>query len=99
MYNLGSGYSIGRGFLLADSLTVRRADGAEAVITFWRDSRPEGEAPGVSSGVEPDACSPVRMCLQDPDRILDQCLRALWNMQSGDNVSGTSGAFPGKEEA
>lgn len=99
MYNLGSGYSIGRGFLLADSLTVRRADGAEAVITFWRDSRPEGEDPGVSSGVEPDACSPVRMRLQDPYRILDQCLRALWNMQSGDNVSGTSGAFPGKEEA
>ena len=62
MFNLGSGYSIGRGFLRADKLTIRRGNASTAVIKFvYEASR------SVCAGME----------VSDPDGIIDKCMQAL----------------------
>ena len=64
MYNLGSGYSVGHGFIRADSLTVRRSDGKEAVFSFThKDDDPHPE-----------------IKLEDPDKVVENCLKALTKM-------------------
>ena len=62
MFNLGSGYSVGRGFLFADRLTVRRGDGAEAEIVFAMKTEGGGQ---------------VEMTVSDPDGIITRCMQAL----------------------
>ena len=62
MFNLGSGYSVGRGFLCADRLTVRRGDGAEAEIVFAPKTEGSGQ---------------VEMTVSDPDGIITRCMQAL----------------------
>ena len=99
MYNLGSGYSIGRGFLCAESLTVQRADGATATIMFKNDNTSDQGKPAEHSDKKTDARNSVSMSLEDPHNILDQCFRALWEMKSEDNTSRTSDILSGKEEA
>jgi CRISPR/Cas system CSM-associated protein Csm3 (group 7 of RAMP superfamily) len=69
MYNLGSGYSVGRGFIRADKMTIRRADGKEAIFTFRHHS---GEAhPEVQ--------------LEDPDMLVETCLKSLVMMDDTDS--------------
>ena len=98
MYNLGSGYSVGRGFLCAESLIVQRADGAIATIKFSYDSQSDHREPKTYSDTDSDAVKPVSMILEDPHRIMDHCLRALRKMQSEINTSGDTGFCVEKEE-
>lgn len=62
MFNLGSGYSVGRGFLRADKLTIRRGNASTAVVKFVYE-----EDTGVCTGME----------VSDPDGIIDRCMQAL----------------------
>ena len=62
MFNLGSGYSIGRGFLRADKLTIRRGNASTAVIKFVYEA-----GSSVCAGME----------VSDPDGIIDKCMQAL----------------------
>ena len=79
MYNLGSGYSVGRGFLCADSLSVRRSDGAKAVVAF---------TPAAENG------GSIGMSVDDPKGILEQCMQALYTAsgRSGAETAGKENA-------
>lgn len=67
IYNLGSGYSVGRGFLKAKSLTVHRSDNKEAVVHFHLSS---------------DGGQRIEMEVEDPDGIIADCMKAL-TVESG----------------
>lgn len=71
IYNLGSGYSVGRGFLRADKLVVQRADNATAEIIFSRETG--GGASSPAAAVD----GRIRMTVNDPEGILGKCLQAL----------------------
>lgn len=68
-YNLGSGYSVGRGFLCAQSLKVIRFDGKEAVISF---SRSDGDD------------RRINMSVKDTEDILVDCMKALTKQSEED---------------
>lgn len=61
-YNLGSGYSVGRGFLRTDHLKILRSDGNKAIIHFRRD---------------PDDDNKITMEVEDSEGIIAQCMKAL----------------------
>ena len=62
MFNLGSGYSIGRGFLTADKMRILRSDGATAEITF--DESPAGSGH-------------IKAVITDTDGVIDSCMQSL----------------------
>lgn len=62
IYSLGSGYSVGRGFLHADKLEILRSDNKKAVVKFSKDADHDGR---------------IRMAVNDPDGVADKCLQAL----------------------
>ena len=77
MYNLGSGYSVGRGFLYAKKMTILTGKGKKAELVFSKTDEARGQ---------------VSMKLNDPDRIVERCLRAL-----RDQMQNTVSSVAGKE--
>ena len=77
MYNLGSGYSVGRGFLCAKKMTILTGDGKKAELVF---------SPRANAG------ELVGMKLDDPEKIVEGCLKAL-----GEPVQNTISEKAGKE--